>query len=106
MSKTEAVTQRSYAKILPKHLNHLASMARSDLEAFFYRNPELARLYRRRLLCVLLCQGAALHFVDGHNGVKDFDVWTFFAEHPQRRFPRRRRITNADFGPSVFGRNP
>jgi hypothetical protein len=31
------------------------------------------------LVCVALCQGAALHFVDGENGVKDFDVWTFYA---------------------------
>ncbi len=50
-----------------------------------------------------LCQGAALHFVDSTTGVKDFDVWTFFAEIPEERFPPRWRTT-ADFGVSRFGR--
>jgi hypothetical protein len=34
--------------------------------------------------------------------VKDFDVWAFFAEHPARPFPHRRR-GRKDFGPSRFG---
>ena len=25
------------------------------------------------------CQGAALHYVNERNGVKDFDVWSFYA---------------------------
>jgi hypothetical protein len=43
--------------------------------------------------------------VDGHNGVKDFDVWTFYAEHPDGPFPYR-RVARLDFGPSKFGRMP
>lgn len=57
------------------------------------------------MLCVALCQGAALHYLDGRNGVKDFDVWTFYAAHPDGPFPSR-RVARADFGPSKFGRLP
>lgn len=72
----------------------------------FDTNPNWAR-YADRLLAVTLCQGAALHYLDGQTGVKDFDVWTFFAVSPDRPYPdaalfRRRKI--ADFGPSHFGR--
>jgi hypothetical protein len=55
---------------------------------------------------VALCQGAALHFVNGENGVKDFDVWTFYAAHPDHpAFPWRRRVAR-DFGDPRFGRTP
>ena len=57
------------------------------------------------MLGVALCQGAALHYLDGRNGVKDFDVWTFYAQHPDGPFPSR-RVARADFGPSKFGRMP
>ena len=60
---------------------------------------------RRSVSCVALCQGAALHYVDGRNGVKDLDVYTFYAEHPTGPFPSR-WLTNADLGPSRFGRYP
>jgi hypothetical protein len=43
--------------------------------------------------------------VNGVNGVKDFDVWSFYAALPSGPFPYR-RIGNADFGPSKFGRWP
>ena len=95
----------SDAKIDDEDLARLAQLARLDREKFFARNPALARLYHDRVICVALCQGAALHYVDGCNGVKDFDVWTFFAEHAAHRFPRR-PVTHADFGPSKFGKNP
>jgi hypothetical protein len=55
---------------------------------------------------VALLQGAALHFVDGENGVKDFDVWTFYAARPDHpAFPWRRRVAR-DFGDPRFGRTP
>ncbi len=63
------------------------------------------------MICVALCQGAGLHHVDvkkykltSRNGVKDFDVWSFFAPIPGQRFPADRRHTRVDFGPSKFGR--
>jgi hypothetical protein len=46
-----------------------------------------------------------LHYVNGRNGVKDFDVWSFYAQHDDWPFPARWRGTR-DFGPSKFGRYP
>jgi hypothetical protein len=46
-----------------------------------------------------------LHFVDGRNGVKDFDVWTFYAATDGPAFPPR-RIVSRDFGFPKFGRSP
>jgi hypothetical protein len=43
--------------------------------------------------------------VHGSNGVKDFDVWSFYAEVSDWPFPARWRGTR-DFGPSKFGRYP
>jgi hypothetical protein len=101
-----AESERSYEKITGVDLARLAKLATEDRQRFFVRNAQLARLYRRRILCTALCQGAALHYVNGKNGIKDFDVWTFFVEHPARGFPARRPVMNADFGFSRFGRNP
>lgn len=93
---------RSYKPIRRKDLLRLAAIARSDREDLFRRNPGLAELYRDRLLSVTLCQGAALHFLDDRNGVKDFDVWTFYKTHPKRPFPPRRNV-HRDFGDPRFG---
>ena len=68
-------------------LARLAQIAAEDRMDLFARKTELGRLYWNRVLCVLLCQGAALHFIDGKNGVKDFDVWTFYRAHPRRPYP-------------------
>ena len=105
-TKSRDVAIRSYEKIESRDLARLGRLAGEDRARFFSRNPELARLYRDRVLCMALCQGAALHFVDGQNEIKDFDVWTFFVDRPSRRFPPRRPVMNADFGPSKFGRHP
>src|SRR5208283_3565128 len=75
-----------------------------DLDSLFKRRPVL-RIYRRRLFAIALCQGAALHYIDKKNGVKDFDVWCFFRSHPKRPFPYRRNGT-ADFGSPKFGKSP
>jgi hypothetical protein len=56
-------------------------------------------------LCRALCQGAALHYLDGITGVKDFDVWSFYVGHDDGPFPYRWKGT-ADFGPSRSGRHP
>ena len=93
---------RSYERITPDDLARLVAIAVSDRKDRFTRRPRWSP-YADRVLCVALCQGAALHYVDGRNGVKDFDVYTFYAEHPTGTFPYRWR-TEADFGPSRFGR--
>jgi hypothetical protein len=95
---------RSYEPLTVRDLARLAEIARADREARFRRRPRWA-VYRDRVLCVALCQGAARHYVDGATGIKDIDVWTFYAEHPEGPFPPR-WMTKVDLGPSRFGRWP
>jgi hypothetical protein len=71
-------------------LDRLSEIAAEDREDRFRRRPRWAS-YRDRVLSVALCQGAALHYVDGRNGVKDLDVWTFYAEDAAGPFPYRWR---------------
>jgi hypothetical protein len=100
------MSRRSPRLITGADLAHLSQIAREDREEIFARNPRWA-LYRNRLICVALCQGAALHYVDGKNGVKDFDVWTFLAATPKRPYPDPalyRRNRHVDFGSSKFGK--
>jgi hypothetical protein len=98
------VAERSYEPLTDNHLARLADIARADREDRFTRRPRW-EVYRDRVLLVTLCQGAALHYLDGRNGVKDLDVWTFYAHHPEGKFPARWRVM-ADFGPSPLGRHP
>jgi hypothetical protein len=98
---------RSYEKIRSSDLKRLAEIARADRMDFFARNPRWAARYSSRLLCVALCQGAALHFIDhpNGNGIKDFDVWSFFRKQPgkSRKPIPRRPVVYRDFGLSRFG---
>ena len=58
------------------------------------------------IIAVALCQGAALHYVNGSNGIKDLDVWTFYAKRPTLiRYPRR-GPSPRDFGDPRFGQSP
>lgn len=98
-------SEKSFAKIDQSDLERLAVLAKEDREEFFSRYPRWQLLYSNRILCVSLCQGAALHYADQTSGIKDFDVWTFYAKHPERAFPWR-RVGRRDFGPSKFGKNP
>ena len=95
--------ERSFERINRSDLRRLARIARTQREDFFERHPEWAMLYRRRMVCAALCKDAALHFVNGSTGVAAFDVWTFYAEHPEAPFPFR-QLAKADFGKSKFGR--
>lgn len=100
-----SVPGRSYERITREDLARLARIARCDLADLFARKPRYSPL-ARRLVCIALCQGAAQHLLDGENGVKDFDVWAFFAAHPDDPpFPWRRRKVS-DFGDPKFGRSP
>jgi hypothetical protein len=93
---------RSYELLDAGDLERLGEIARRDRNARFAHKPRWA-VYADRILCVALCQGAALHYVTGETGVKDLDVWTFYATSPEGPFPPRWR-TVANFGPSKFGR--
>ena len=96
--------ERSFERITKADLNRLARIARTEREEFFGRHPEWAMLYRKRLICVALCNDAALHFINGSTGVDVFDVWTFYAEHPEAAYPFH-QLAKADLGKSKFGRD-
>lgn len=95
---------RSLERITVRDLTQFARIAAADRQAFFAKQPKCAKLVER-VVCVALCQGAALHFIDGRNGVKDFDVWTFYAGLSGLTFPPR-RIVSRDFGFAEFRRSP
>lgn len=97
--------ERSPVRIELSDLIRLAELA-ADAEAeLFARHPRGSGRYVGRLLGRALCQGAALHYVNQQNGVKDFDVWSFYAQLDDWPFPPRWRGTR-DFGQSKFGRYP
>src|SRR6266403_4836639 len=92
---------RSFKSIDKTDFRRLRRIALQDLESLFAARPAL-RIYDGRLFAIALCQGAALHYIDKKNGVKDFDVWCFFRSHRKRPFPYR-RIKQVDFGDPKFG---
>lgn len=96
---------RSLASVTKQDLRRLGQVAAIDQADLFTRKPETGRLYGKRLFAVALCQGAAVHFINGRNGVKDFDVWCFYTENPERQFPSRGR-GKLDFGDPKFGVTP
>ncbi len=55
-------------------------------------------------LAVALCQGAAMHYHDKANGVKDFDVWFFYAFN-KKHLPYR-TIWTWDYQNPKYGRHP
>jgi hypothetical protein len=98
-------SDRSLARIEIADLLRLAALAAEAEADLFRRRPRGSGRYAGRLLGWALCQGAALHYVNGRNGVKDFGVWSFYAQYDDWPFPPRWRGTR-DFGPSKFGRYP
>ncbi len=96
--------KRSRKKITKTDLQKLLKLAQGDIANFFERNPGYRKLYKGKQVLIALCQGAALHYVDGRNGIKDFDVWFFYPRF-SKQLPYRRRGT-VDFGTSKFGSDP
>lgn len=98
---TTVRSKRSKVPLNKRHLARLAKIAAADRESFYARRPE----YDGQLIAVVLAQGAALHYLDRSNGVKDLDVWSFFAlPIDQGRFPEDQRTKHVDFGASDLGR--
>jgi hypothetical protein len=89
---TSRLSLRSRARLTDEHLRRLAALAEED-HAFFTR-PAGRPEYESRCLAVALAQGAALHYLDGRTGVKDLDVWAFYAAIPGRRFPADKRVSD------------
>lgn len=101
----ERVRNRATAPIRLRDLAQLSEIAESDLQAFYDRGGPKRTVFAPRFLCRALCQGGAWHYLDPSHGLKDFDVFTFFARSGAHQFPPRRHA-RADFGPSRFGRHP
>ena len=96
---TASARARSQEPVTDGDLRRLQTLA---LE----RHAELVRQRpARRDILVMACvaQGAAVHRVTGRGGVKDFDVWLFYADRAGIHLNARPRAT-ADFGPSPHGR--
>jgi len=70
--------ERSQEKITKSDLRKLLRLTEKNILAFFERNPIYKKAYKNKQVLAALCQGAALHYIDKENGVKDFDVWFFF----------------------------
>jgi hypothetical protein len=96
-------SDRSLERITRADLKRLARIAEEERTDFFARHPEFAILYSRRLLCTALGEEAALHYRNGVTGIREFSVWSFYAEHPEAPFPVQHPV-RTDFGKSKFGR--
>ncbi|MBX9962785.1 MAG: hypothetical protein K2Y35_07015 [Burkholderiales bacterium] len=94
---TEPITRRD--------LKRIAGVARRERQDFFRLNPAWALLYGKRLLCVGLAGEAGAHAVNGVTGFERFEVWNFYAVHPDAAFPPHRKARE-DYGDSHFGRDP
>lgn len=96
---------RSFVPFTNDDLRRLGKLAAKDRASHFTRKPDTGEVYSNRLFAVALCQGGALHYLDGKNGIKDLDVWSFYTESPVRMFPPR-RCAKVDFGDPKFGVSP
>jgi len=103
MSKVGA-QGRSYIPIEIDDLKKLLKIANQDREVFFITHPNWARLYANRVISVALCQGAAMHYLDGITGINDFDVYTFYRKHRTKNWYAK-RIKSYDFGDPKFGKS-
>ncbi len=70
--------ERSKERITKSDLKRLLKLSEKDMIQFFERNKKYSKQYNNKHVLVALCQGAALHYIDKKNGVKDFDVWFFY----------------------------
>lgn len=94
--------KRCQAPITPGDLERLLELAKQDRKQFFPRYLDWAQYYADRIPGTALCQGAAWHYVRGDVGINDFDVYTFYAAHPARRWYAK-RLASVDFGDRKFG---
>src|SRR4051812_11803129 len=70
----------SREKLSDADLDQLLAIELRERERL-YRESEIWRAHRNRLLCVCLGQGTGLHMLH-RSGLNDFDVLTFFAARP------------------------
>ncbi len=80
---------RSFRRITDRDLTRLAEFATDQRADFFRRRPDWAKLYSRRVL------------LRGEVGINDFDVYTFYAQHPKRPWYAK-SLSIRDFGDPKF----
>jgi len=95
---------RSFAAITIDDLRSLSAIAAQDRKSFFRVHPHWAKLYEQRVICVALCQGAALHYMDSTTGINDFDIYTFYERNPLKNLFAK-RLKSYDFGNPKFGQS-
>ena len=96
---------RSFEAITTNDLHRLAALGQAQLQRFIAHAPLQRQRFAELHIATVLCQGAGLHYLDGRNGVKDFDLCHFFCDDGGAPFPAR-TLWNADFGASRFGHHP
>ena len=97
--------ERPFGVVTDDHLARLAKSASRAHAELKERRPELAGT----LVAGVLAQGAAAHRVDPSLGVgvKDLDVWLFYARREGvGKVQERGRARVYDFGPSSLGVHP
>jgi hypothetical protein len=95
---------RSYRAIEISDLRRLVLIAKKDQIEFLEKHTEWAKFYSGRKICIALCQGAALHYIEGSTGINDFDIYTFYRKHPAKNLYSK-RIKSYDFGDLKFGQS-
>ncbi len=91
------VEERSQAPLTAEHLARLGRLVSNAHEQLKARRPDLAGT----LVAGVLAQGAAAHYLhpDAGVGVKDLDLWLFYAQRDGvRKVQERGRALVLDFG--------
>ena len=99
--------ERSLSPLTIDDLKELYSGSMNRLNEYFINGKckKWQRYYEiNNPLAVALCQGAAMHYHDKINGIKDFDVWFFYAFN-QKHLPYR-TYWNWDYTNPKFGTHP
>ena len=101
------IIKRAMAPITKADLKDLLNGSVNCLKEYYIYGKGIKwnKLYNiKKPLVVALCQGAAMHYYDKSNGIKDFDIW-FFYPFNKKHLPYR-TIWNWDYTNPKFGRHP
>ena len=101
------INTRNYAEIEKPDLEDLLQGSIERLKEYFVNGKGIkwSTFYNiSDPLCIALCQGAAMHYYDKENGIKDFDIW-FFYPFNQKHLPYR-TVWSWDYQNPKFGRHP